>query len=136
MPSIALRLAALTVLTLASAVAGAARFPPNVTRAELERALTALRTSRALDVDGPLRWRYRFSTSDARALEAWSVTLVADGFRIVELGPGAAPDLEILVMERVERQTPAGLARMSRELGARARAAGIRYDGFDVLPTG
>ncbi len=125
----------LVALALAFSVASATEFGPKASRAELRRVFTALRATQALNVDGPLRWRYRFSGHDRRTLEALSVALVGEGFRIVTLGPERASGPVFLVVERTERQTPSGLEQRNREMTERARAVGAAsYDGCEALP--
>jgi hypothetical protein len=119
-----------------AALAGAAPHGAAASRADLQRWLAGLRASGAADVAAPLPWEYVFSDADGRKLEALSIALVRDGYRIASLrdaGPGRGSELRVV---KVELHSAASLARRNRELSAMARAHGVAaYEGVD-LPLG
>lgn len=131
------RLHAMVVVVAASAalvaLARAEQFGPAPTRAQLEQRFGELRAAKTLRVDKRLRWEYRFSSSDVRALEALSLLLVADKYEITTLLPAhsGAPAATLRVV-RVEQHTPASLEQRSAELRRRATVQGAVYEGVDV----
>jgi hypothetical protein len=124
----------LVCMLIASAtLASAAPHGASLSRVDLQRWLGELAASDAVDVARPLPWVYVFSESDGRRLEALSIALVRDGYRIVALrGPEAGRAGELRVT-KVELHNATSLARRNRELAALARAHGIgSYDGVDL----
>jgi hypothetical protein len=123
------------ILLAWTALASAAPHGASVSRADLQRWLGELAASGAADIATPLPWVYVFSESDGRRLEALSIALVHDGYRIVALrGPesGRAGELRVT---KLELHNATSLARRNRELAALARAHGIgSYDGVDLEP--
>jgi hypothetical protein len=131
-----LRAAALCALAalLAGTALGAESFDALATRPQIERRFAELRASRALAVDKPLLWSYRFSGADGRKLEALSVQLVERGYRIDGLAPGPK-GLAVLTVSRVEQHTAASLERRAAELrGLAADARAGSYDGAAAAP--
>ncbi|HET7131122.1 MAG TPA: hypothetical protein VFJ95_02690 [Gammaproteobacteria bacterium] len=129
-------LAAVAMLAAAFG-AGAARaaehFDSAPTRAQLEQRFAELRAAKTLHVDRRLRWEYRFTSPDMRALESFSLLLVADDYKIATLlPPRAGEPAAVLRVVRVEQLTPASLEQRSAELRRRATAQGVTYDGVDV----
>jgi Regulator of ribonuclease activity B len=130
------RCAPLLAILLAAYVGGvsAERLPATLTREQLQQRFTELRASYALDVDGPLRWEFVFAGPDTRAVEALSIRLVADGYRIVTLRADPAAD-SVLRVARLEQLTPASLAVRNTELTRLAAEHGVRsYHGVEVGP--
>jgi hypothetical protein len=126
----------LAALLCAAAVATAAAAPrgPGTPRSELRRWLAELHDARAVDVTAPADWRYIFADADGRKLEALSLRLVRDGYRVVSLRSEA--DRAELQVAKVELHTPATLERRNSALLALAREFGVRsYDGVDVVPS-
>ncbi len=120
---------------VAATPAAAAPFAPTLTRPQLESWFRDLRTTRGLNPTAPLDWRYDFSDAETRRLEALSVRLVADGFRIIALAPAGSG--AVLRVAKQELLTPALLARRCAELTKLARDFGVRsFDGFDAAPPG
>jgi len=127
----ALSVAALVACGAATLAAGEP-FGARATRTQLEARFADLRASRALPIDKPLSWHYRFSATDGRRLEALSLLLVERGYRIERLAPSARGGLELSVA-RVELHTPASLERRNAELRGLAADAGVgSYDGADA----
>src|SRR5882672_2350610 len=116
-----------------AAVARAQHFDAAPTHAQLQERFAELRAAKTLRVDRRLRWEYRFSSPDVRALEALSVLLVADDYKIATLLPPheGAPAATLRVV-RVEQHTPDSLEQRSAELRRRATVQGAAYDGVDV----
>jgi hypothetical protein len=125
--------AALAAALGAGGAHAAEHFGAAPTRAQLEQRFAELRVAKSLRVDRRLRWEYRFTSPDVRALEALSLLLVADDYRIATLlPPRAGEPAAVLRMVRVEQHTPASLEQRSAELRRRAAAQGAAYDGVDV----
>jgi hypothetical protein len=125
--------AALAAALVASGVNAAEHFGASPTRAQLEQRFAELRAAKTLRVDRRLRWEYRFTSADVRALESLSLLLVADHYEIATLlPPRAGETAAVLRMVRVEQHTPASLEQRSAELRRRAAAQGVTYDGVDV----
>jgi hypothetical protein len=116
-----------------TALAVAAPHGAATSRADLQRWLTELKAAGAVDVAAPLPWEYVFSDADERKLEALSIALVRNGYRIASLrGTGRGPSSELKVV-KVELHTATSLARRNRELEALARAHGVAvYGGVDL----
>ena len=129
-----LRAAALALAaTGVAAVASAEHFDSTATRAQLQDRFAELRAAKSLRVDSRLRWEYRFSSRDLLALEALSLVLVADDYRIATLlPPHAGETAATLRVVRVEQHTPQSLEQRSEELQRRATLQGATYDGVDV----
>ena len=117
----------------AAGVARAEHFDSAPTRAQLQERFAELRAAKTLRVDTRLRWEYRFSSPDVLALEALSLLLVADDYKIATLLPPheGAPAATLRVV-RVEQHTPDSLEQRSAELRRRATVQGATYDGVDV----
>jgi hypothetical protein len=97
--------------------------------------LVELRATRVAKVDAPLDWQYSFSDADGRKLEALSLQLVRDGYRILALQPSAVAGTLQLRVARVELHTPATLERRNSDLQVLARTHGVSsYDGVDIGP--
>ncbi|HEX5049312.1 MAG TPA: ribonuclease E inhibitor RraB [Gammaproteobacteria bacterium] len=128
---IAVALAAAAIFV--AGVANAEHFDAGLTRLQLEQRFAELRAKKTLRVDKPLRWEYSFSSADGQALEALSVMLVAEDYKIVSLRPPrggeAASTLHVM---RVEQHTPQSLEQRSAELKQRAADQGVTYDGVDA----
>lgn len=123
---------ALAASTAPTAVAHAEYFDSTLTRHQLQARFTELRAGKTLRVDARLRWEYRFSSRDTLALEALSLLLVADDYKITTLLPRAGASAATLGAVRFEQHTPASLEQRSAELSRRAAAQGATYDGVDV----
>ena len=109
---------ALAGALLAMAAASAADpIAATASRADIERWFAAARQQQ-LDWATPKRWAYSFSASDGRSLEALSLVLVRDGYRIVRLagGPKSA-----LLMDKVEPHSPRTLVQRNQWLRDKAR---------------
>ena len=130
------RRAAVVVLAAVAAFAAVARaeyFDAALTRLQLEQRFSEVRAAKKLRVDKPLRWEYRFSSSDLKALEDLSVQLAAENYKIVTLhAPRAGEPAATLHVMRVEQHTPASLLQRGEELGRRAMEHGATYDGVDA----
>jgi regulator of ribonuclease activity B len=106
----------------------------SLTRGELEDRLTELRAAKTLNVDSPLEWQFVFLGRDSRGLEALSVRLVNDGYRIVSLHAAQQGAMRLRVA-RIEQHTPATLERRNRELGEIASGYnGTEYVGVEPAP--
>jgi Regulator of ribonuclease activity B len=127
------RAVSIALLTLAAWGACAAAPGPTASRGELKRWLAELRASGVADVDRPVDWRYAFMDRESRRLEALSLTLVREGYRIVALEP--SPAGATLRVARLELHTPATLERRNAELAALARTHGVAgYVGPSAPP--
>jgi regulator of ribonuclease activity B len=114
---------------LACAAVRAELLDGELSRDELQQRFAALRAA-SLPVDAPLEWEFVFAGTDARALEALSVRLVKDGYRIV--GLRGAAEAAALRVARIEQHTPLTLERRNGELrGAASRYAGVSYEGAE-----
>jgi hypothetical protein len=112
-----------------AALATAAPHGVAASRADLQRWLTELAATGAADVSAPLPWEYVFSDVDGRKLEALSIALVRDGYRIASLH---GTELRVV---KVELHSATSLARRNRELDAMAHARGVAvYGGVDLVP--
>jgi hypothetical protein len=104
---------------------------PTATVAELQEWFAELRSH--ADVAVPLPWEYSFSDADSHRLEALSLALVEQGYRILALqrsAPGASARLSVA---KLELHSPMTLQRRNRELLALARRHGVAvYDGVDL----
>lgn len=106
----------------------------SLSRNELQQRFNAWRAAGAVRIDVPLEWSYVFASSDARALEALSLRLVQDGYRIAALHSAPTSSSELRVT-RVEQHTPTSLARRNGELAALARRySGIAYVSAEPKP--
>jgi hypothetical protein len=127
---------ALAALALGTATAALAEhFDSALSEPQLELKFKRMREAREIDLTRPQPWVYTFSGPDSAKVEALSVRLVHDGFRIVSLHnlDGAA----VLKVERREVHNPGTLERRNRELAKLAALVGVpRYDGADVSPGG
>jgi hypothetical protein len=95
----------------------------------LRRRFAAMRAV-SLPVDAPVEWQFAFAGADPRALEALSVSLVSEGYRIVALRSTA--EAGSLRVARVEQHTPITLERRNGELRAAAsRYPGAAYEGAE-----
>ncbi len=104
-----------------------------LTRGELRQRFAVLRAANT-KVDAPLEWQFVFSGNDPRRLEALSVRLVNDGYRIVSLAAAQAQSAGRLRVARVEQHTPTSLERRNRELRAIASEySGAAYEGVEPL---
>ena len=109
-----------------------------ISRAQLETMFANMRAGAPWNVDGPLLWGYFFTSPDRASLEAVSTTLVAQGYRFVEIRPGekesqSDPDIWWLHVERVERHTVETLhARNTQFYAFAATLKRLTYDGMDV----
>lgn len=126
----------LAALAAAGVASGAVAAPldPTLTREELQQRFGEWRAAGLLNLDAPLEWSYVFASGDARALEALSLRLVEDGYRIATLhsAPTASSALRV---ERAELHTPLSLARRNVELAGLARRyAGVVYQGAEPKP--
>jgi hypothetical protein len=125
-------IAAVCGAAAASIVVAGERFDARATRTQLERRFADLRASRALPVDKPLLWHYRFTAADGRRLEALAVRLVERGYRIESLRSGAAGTSGLSVA-RIEQHSAASLERRNAELRGLAADFGVgSYDGADA----
>jgi Regulator of ribonuclease activity B len=105
----------------------AAQPGPTASRGELTRWLKELRASGRVDVDAPLEWHYAFTARDGRPLEALSVALVGEGYRIVALE--SSQGRATLRVSKLELHTPATLERRNAQLAGLARSQGADYVG-------
>ncbi len=124
-------LAVAAALLSAAPPALAAHFDAALSSAQIEAEFQRLRASHELKVDTALPWVFAFSGPDSAKVEALSLRLVRDGFRIVSLR--TEDDVTTLRVTRTELLTPAALDRRSRELAKLAAASGVSsYDGAEV----
>jgi hypothetical protein len=106
----------------------------SLSRSELQQRFDEWRAAGSVRIDARLEWAYLFASGDARALEALSLRLVADGYRIAALHSAPASSSELSVT-RVEQHTPTSLARRNGELAALAqRYPGASYVGAEPKP--
>jgi hypothetical protein len=119
-------------LALPGLTADAAPYGDGTTRAELASWLDSLRARGTIDVSRPLPWRYVFSSTESRRLEALSVELVGAGYWIIMLA--ADGNGTRLALVRTELHSPASLERRNRDLAAVAQRHGVAYVGVDVVP--
>jgi hypothetical protein len=121
------------VLALASPAALAEHFDSTLSSPQIELKFRRIRDAHELKIDGALPWVYAFSGPDSAKVEALSLRLVRDGFRIVSLQ--SAGGVTVLRVERSELHNPATLEHRNRELAKLARLLGVpSYDGADVGP--
>ncbi len=78
----------------------------------------------------PHDWQYSFVASDGWALEALSVALVRDGYRIVTLEGGATPTLRVF---KFELHSPLTLLKRNDALEKTARGYGAAYQSCGVV---
>jgi hypothetical protein len=124
---------AAALLALAAPWAHAERFDATLSEPQIELKFKRLRGAHELKLDSALLWTYEFSGPDSAKLEALSLRLVRDGFRIASLQ--TADGRTVLRVARVEHHTPPSLERRARELAKLAALAGVpSYDGADVGP--
>jgi hypothetical protein len=120
-------------LTAWAALAAAAPHGATLSRADLQRWLGELEASGATHIARPQPWEYVFSDGDGRKLEALSIVLVREGYRIAALRGAERGGRGELRVVRVELHNATSLARRNRELEALARARGVdSYDGVDL----
>lgn len=118
-------------LLCAAHAALAAHFSSTLSGAQIELEFQRLRAAHELKIDTALPWVFAFSGPDSAKVEALSLRLVRDGFRIVSLQ--TADGVTTLRVTRTELLTPAALERRNRELAKLAATAGVPfYDGADV----
>ena len=129
LPLAAARFAFAVAIAIA-AVASAAPQSSAATRAELTRWFERLAAS-DIQVSAPQQWRYVFSASTTKPLEALTLDLVGAGYAVDTLSAGGA--VAELRATRTELLTPAALERRSRELASLARKHHARYDSVDVV---
>jgi hypothetical protein len=111
----------------------AEHFAATLSEPQIELKFKRLRAAHELKIDGPLPWVFAFSGPDSAKLEAFSLRLVRDGFRIVSLQ--ATDGVTVLRVTRTELLSPASLEHRGRELAKLAATAGVpSYDGADVGP--
>lgn len=113
-------------LMLMAATAGAGG-EAGASRKQIERWFESLRA--AHDMAAPQRWEYSFVAADGRALEALSLALVRDGYRIRTLEASAGPALRVT---KTELHSPLTLAQRNQALQQTAREHHARYVGVDV----
>lgn len=105
-------------------------FDATLSGPQIELKFKRLREAREIPIDRALEWVYQFSGADSQKLEALSVRLVRDGFRIASL---QTTDREtILRVARSEHLSPPSLEHRGRELAKLAAISGARYDGADA----
>ena len=90
----------------------AAHFDSTLSSAQIEAEFQRLRAAHEHKVDTALPWVFAFSGPDSAKVEALSLRLVRDGFRIVSLR--TEDDVTTLRVTRTELLTPAALDRRSR----------------------
>jgi hypothetical protein len=132
-PIVSVLAAAAAAAAAAAVAAHAEHFGSTPTRVQLQERFAQLRAAKTLRVDSRQRWEYRFSSPDVLALEALSLLLVADDYKIATLLPphAGAPAATLRVV-RVEQHTPDSLEQRSAELRRRAAVQGATYEGVDV----
>jgi hypothetical protein len=131
--TVTVSLAAAAALWLASSAALAEHFAATLSGPQIELKFKRIRAAHEVGIDRALPWVFSFSGPDSAKLEALSLRLVRDGFRIVSLQPGEG--VTILRVERTELHSPASLERRNRELAKLAALVGVpSYDGADVGP--
>ena len=109
----------------------AAHFDSALSGAQIELEYQRLRASHEIKIDTALPWVFSFSGPDSAKVEALSLRLVRDGFRIVSLQ--TADGVTTLRVTRTELLTSAALDRRNHELAKLAATAGVpSYDGADV----
>jgi hypothetical protein len=109
----------------------AAHFDSALSGAQIELEYQRLRASHEIKIDTALPWVFSFSGPDSAKVEALSLRLVRDGFRIVSLQ--TADGVTTLRVTRTELLTSAALDRRNHELSKLAATAGVpSYDGADV----
>ncbi len=102
--------------------------PPTASLADVQRWVYSMPNARTV-MTLPHDWQYTFVAADGRALEALSVALVRDGYRIVTLDGGATPTLR---MAKVELHSPLTLVKRNDALEKTARGYGAAYESCDV----
>ncbi len=114
-----------------AADARAEHFDAALSGPQIELKFKRIRDARELKIDRALPWVYAFSGPESAKLEALSLRLVRDGFRIVSLQ--TEEGVTTLRVARTEHLTPGSLEHRSRELAKLASISGVRsYDGADV----
>ena len=124
---------AVLALALGASAAHAEHFASTLSGPQIELKFKRLRDAHELAIDQRLPWVYAFSGPDSKKVEALSLRLVRDGFRIVSLQ--SENGVTSLRVERTEMHNAASLEHRGRELAKLAGLVGVpSYDGADVGP--
>lgn len=106
---------------------------PPISRAQLVRMFSSMRSSAPWNIDEPLLWGYFFTSPDRAKIDQATKVLVDEGYRLVEVHRDK--DVWWLHVERVERHTVDSLDARNAEFYALAQREGLTtYDGMDVGP--
>jgi len=121
----------MTLGLLGTSVALAEHFDATLSGQQIQQRFQRLRSTHELKIDGPLPWVFAFSDPESARVEALSLRLVRDGFRIVSLH--TADGVTTLRVTRTEQLAPGSLEQRNRELRKLAAEVGVAsYDGADV----
>lgn len=128
----------IVVLFIGFAVSLRAADDTKITLESLEEMFANIKVNTSWDTTKPLLWGYFFTDHNPKKFERLKESLVAQGYRYVQVLEPPSTDAEkryFLHVERVEKHTPQTLYARNQEFYKLARKFGVEtYDGMDVGP--